>query len=131
MAKSIFDTSYLIGHWHAWPKTTKRTVENMRSWSERLVAQYRTRRIVTPVYIEMVAGVTSSDELRLTQAYLAAFEIIDQGNIPKGDWDEAKIMAQRVAPEGGKRQLGDCLVRAMAKRLNCEVWTADRRFPRA
>ncbi len=129
MAKRIFDTSYLIGHWKAFPKAT-RTVENMRSWFEKLIAQYGSCRIVTPVYIEMVAGVTSSSELRLTQAYLDPFEIIDEGKIPKADWDAAKSMAQRVAPTGGKRQLGDCLVRAIAKRLNCEVLTSDKRFPR-
>jgi predicted nucleic acid-binding protein len=78
----------------------------------------------------MVAGVTSSHELKLTQAYLAPFEIIDEGRIPKKDWDKAKDMAQRVAPSGGKRQLGDCLVRAIAKRLNCEVLTLDKGFPR-
>ena len=129
MAKRIFDTSYLIGHWRIFPKATKRTTDNMRAWSEKLIDQYGTRQIVTPVYIEMVAGVTSSDELRLTQAYLDPFEIIDEGKIPKRDWDEAKVMSQRVAPKGGKRQLGDCLVRAIAKRFNCEVLTSDKGFP--
>jgi predicted nucleic acid-binding protein len=131
MADRIFDTSYLINHWKTFPKMTQRTLENMRSWSEKLIEQYGSRRIVTPVYVEMVAGVTSSDELKLTQAYLAPFEIIDEGRIPKGDWDNAKNMAQRVAKNGGKRQLGDCLVRAIAKRLNCEVLTPDKRFPGA
>lgn len=129
MANRIFDTSYLISHWRTFPKTSKRTLENMRLWSEKLIEQYGSRRIVTPVYIEMVAGVTSSAELKLAQAYLASFEIVDEGKIPKEDWDKAKYMAQRVAANGGKRQLGDCLVRAIANRLNCEVLTADRRFP--
>jgi hypothetical protein len=79
----------------------------------------------------MGAGVTSADELKLTQAYLAPFEIADAGKIPKGDWDEARNMAQRVAATGGKRQLGVCLVRAIAKRLGCEVLTVDRGFPRS
>ena len=129
MAKRIFDTTYLMLHWKTFPKTTRRTTENMRSWAEKFISQYGSRRIVTPVYIEMVAGVTSSDELKLTHAYLDPFEIVDEGKIPKGDWDEAKRMAQRVAPNGGKRQLGDCLVRAIANRLNCDVLTSDRRFP--
>jgi predicted nucleic acid-binding protein len=130
MAKRIFDTSYLISHWRTFPKTTKRTVENMRSWSEKLIAQYGSRQIVTPVYIEMVAGVTSSDELKLTRAFLEPFEIVDEGKIPKGDWDEARRMAQRVAPEGGKRQLGDCLVRAIANRFKSDVLTQDKGFPK-
>lgn len=131
MAKRIFDTSHLIAHWRNFPRTRPRTSENMRSWSERLIELYGSRRIVTPVFIEMVAGVTSADELKLTQAYLAPFEIIDEGRIPKLDWDEARHTAQRVSPKGGKRQLGDCLVRAIAKRLGCEVLTLDRGFPRS
>jgi predicted nucleic acid-binding protein len=130
MAKRIFDTSYLVGHWRAFPKTSRRTAENMRSWAGRLIDLYGSSRITTPVYIEMVAGATSSDELKLTQAYLDPFEIVDEGKIPKEDWDEARCLAQRVAPNGGKRQLGDCLVRAIARRLHCEVLTLDRRFPR-
>ena len=131
MANRIFDTSHLIHHWRSFPRTDRRTVASMRSWSEKLIALYGSRRIVTPVYIEMVAGVTSAEELKLTQAYLASFEIADAGRIPKSDWDEARQMAQRVASTGRKRQLGDCLVRAIAKRLNCEVLTLDRGFPGA
>lgn len=97
---------------------------------KKLIEQHGSRRIVTPVYIEMVAGVTSSDELKLARAYLDPFEIVDQGQISKEDWNEAKKMAQRVAPKGGKRQLGDCLIRAIAKRLNCDVLTLDGGFPR-
>ncbi len=110
MPRRIFDTSYLIRHWQSFPKTTERTTENMRAWSEKLIKEIASREIVTPVFIEMVAGVTGSDELKLTLAYLAPFEILDEGKIPKSDWDEAKTMAQRVAPKGGKRQLGDCLI---------------------
>jgi len=102
----------------------------MRSWAEKLIANHGSRRIVTPVYIEMVAGATGSDELKLTHAYLDPFEMVDEGKIPKEDWDEAKRIAQRVAPKGGKRQLGDCLVRAIANRLNCDVLTLDGTFPR-
>jgi predicted nucleic acid-binding protein len=130
MANRIFDTSHLIHHWKSFPKTTRPTPANLRSWSEKLIALYGTRRIVTPVYVEMVAGVSTAEELKLTKAYLAAFKIADAGKIPKEDWDEAKRMAQRVPPKGGKRQLGDCLVRAIAERLNCEVLTLDLRFPK-
>jgi predicted nucleic acid-binding protein len=130
MANRIFDTSYLIRHWDAFPKTTKRTTKNMRSWAEKFIAQYGSRRIVTPVVIEMVAGATSSDKLKLTHAYLDPFEIVDEGKIPKGDWDEAKRIAQRVPPDGRNRHLGDCLIRAIANRFNCDVLhTLDKNFP--
>jgi predicted nucleic acid-binding protein len=101
----------------------------MRAWAGKLIDLHGSCRIPTPVYIEMVAGVTNADELKITQAYLDPFEIVDEGNLPKEDWKEAKFMAQRVSPKGGKRQLGDCLVRAIAKRLHCEVLTLDWRFP--
>ena len=130
MAKRIFDTSYLITHWKAFPKRTKRTPQSFRSWSEKLISQHKTHLIVTPVYIEMVAGVMSSDNLNLTRAYLDPFLIVDEGRIPKDDWDEAKRMAQRVAPKGGTRQPGDCLIRAIANRLNCDVLTFDKEFPK-
>ena len=129
MAKRIFDTSYLIRHWKTFPDPTKRTVENMRSWAEKFVALYGSRRIVTPVFIEMVAGANSSDELKLTYAYLDPFEIVDEGKIPKEDWDEAKRIAQRVPPNGRNRHLGDCLIRAIANRLKCDVLTLDGTFP--
>jgi hypothetical protein len=103
----------------------------MRLWSEQLIDLYGSRRIVTPVYIEMISGVTSSDELKLAQAYLTSFEIVDEGKISKADWDEAKNMAQRVASYVGKRQLGDYLIRTIAKRLNHEVLTLDKGFPRS
>jgi predicted nucleic acid-binding protein len=129
MANRIFDTSVLISHWRDF-SAAKRTSINMRLWAEKLIGMYGSRWIVTPVYIEMVAGVTSSDELKVAQAYLDPFEIADEGEIPKGDWTEAKRLAQRVVSGVGKRQLGDCLVRAIANRLRCEVITFERRFPK-
>ena len=69
MAGRIFDTSILISHWWQFSEgATKRTRENMGSWAKELVETYGSRQIVTPVYIEMVAGATSSAELTLTQA---------------------------------------------------------------
>ena len=130
MAKRIFDSSYLINHWNDFCKTPQaRTPENFRAWSEKLIADYGTRLIVTPVYIEVVAGVTSSEELKLTHAYLEPFVIVDDGKIPKEDWDEAKRIAQRVPHSAKKRQLGDCLIRAIVNRLNGDVLTLDKGFP--
>jgi predicted nucleic acid-binding protein len=129
MAKRIFDTNYLIRHWRNFPETTERTTENFRAWAEELIEQHGCRWIVTPVCIEMVAGVMSSEQLKLTHAYLEPFLIVDEGKIPKGDWDEAKRLAQRVPSNGTPRQLADCLFRAIANRLHCDPFTLDKGLP--
>ncbi len=78
----------------------------------------------------MVAGATNRQELRLTQAFLEEFRCIDSGRIPQQDWTEAVRLAQRVPRDGSPRQLGDCLIQAISKRLRHQVATHDARFPR-
>lgn len=102
----------------------------MEAWARGLIALEATNAILTPVYIEMVAGVTSSQELRLTRAFLKPFNIADEGKILAQDWDRAREIAQRVPFDKRKRQLGDCLISAIAKRLKSEVVTREKRFPR-
>jgi hypothetical protein len=91
----------------------------------RVGAIARTGSIVTPAYIEFVAGTTSAHELRLARAYLAEFEIVDKGRILDQDWIEARRYAERVPRNGKPRQLGDCVIKAIAKRLNYDVDTFD------
>jgi predicted nucleic acid-binding protein len=81
-----------------------------------------------PVYIEFLAGVRNSVELQLATAYLKEFEILDNGTVEKADWSEAERVARRVPQDGRPRQLGDCLIRALAKRLRGDVATLDLRF---
>jgi predicted nucleic acid-binding protein len=38
-------------------------------------------------------------------------------------------LVRRVPPDGSRRQMGDCLIRAIADRLNAEVLTRDAGFP--
>ena len=103
----ILDTSILISHWLRFPKgAAGRTAKNMGLWAEDLVQRYQSRQIVSPVYVEMVAGVTSSAELELTKAYLASFDVIDGGKISKIDWDEARNFAQRVESKRRKTPIG-------------------------
>jgi predicted nucleic acid-binding protein len=131
MAKRILDTSWLITHWLNYSATssTARTPESMEQLGKQLIDLRGTKFIATPVFIEMVAGVQSAAELKLTLAYLKPFVSIDEGRILPEDWQNARDYAQRVPRDGKRRQLGDCLIRAIADRCRCEVDRLDKRFP--
>jgi predicted nucleic acid-binding protein len=131
MKNTVLDTSILINHWR---RKRQRPLEryraaDVRKWAKELIAFQDTDAIVTPVYLEMVAGVTNRHELDLTRAYLAEFQCIDERRILEEDWDDAIRRAQRVPASGRRRDLGDCLIRAIAERLNYDVQTSDLGFP--
>jgi predicted nucleic acid-binding protein len=65
----------------------------------------------------------------LARAYLEAFELLDEDRIPPDDWRDARRISLRVSRDGRKRQVGDCIIRAICNRLNLDVLTADKRFP--
>ena len=94
-----------------------------------MIENRKSHLIAMPVVVEFLAGIQSSHELDLARAYLEEFDVIDKGDIPKGDWEEARRLAQRVPPDGSPRQLGDCLLRAIAIRFRCDVDSRDKRFP--
>ena len=80
--------------------------------------------------IEFLAGARTSEELKLFKAYLESFEVRDEGDIPRQDWEEAKRLAQWVGRNRRRnRKLGDCLIEAIAKRLNADIISHDRDFP--
>lgn len=121
----ILDTNVLINHWHRFPEHKGRTPAALQAHAEELIEVQGTKLIVSPVLIEFLAGALSRKELDLYQAYLAPFEVLDRGNIPRQDWEEAKRFAQWIKNKGRKRKLGDCLIQAIASRLNCDVITSD------
>jgi predicted nucleic acid-binding protein len=132
--RKILDTSILI---HFWRRRRRRsrargavTPAVVRGWAQGLIELRQTDAIVTPVYVEMIAGVTDRRELKLTQAFLDEFRQLDGGMIPEQDWREAVRLAQRVPRDSRPRQLGDCLIRAIANRLKHVVETLDSGFPR-
>ncbi len=131
MEKRLLDTSVLIRHWHR--SRTKplsdHTVTETVAWAKQLIAFQQTNAIATPVYVEFLAGVTSEHEFRLAKAYLGQFQCVDGGHIPSEDWKEANRLAQRVPPHGKPRQLGDCLIRAIARRLRYRLRTYDDASP--
>jgi predicted nucleic acid-binding protein len=90
---------------------------------------YKTDAIVTPVRIEFAAGARDAQELKVFRSYLAMFQNIDGGRILPEDWDEALRFAEWIPRNGRPRQLGDCLIRAIARRLRFDVLTRDTGFP--
>jgi predicted nucleic acid-binding protein len=124
----ILDTNVLIDHWYRFAEHERRTPASLQAHAEELIEVQGTRLIVSPVLIEFLAGALTSNELDLYRAYLAPFGVLDRGNIPRQDWEEAKRAAQWIRNEGRKRRLGDCLIQAIAGRLNCDVITSDPDF---
>jgi predicted nucleic acid-binding protein len=125
--RKILDTHVLIHHWHSFP-AKKRTANDCKAHAEELIEFQGTNLIVSPVLVEFLAG-ASRDDLDFRKAYLEPFEILDEGYIPLADWEEAKRFAQWVRI-GRDRKLGDCLIEAIARRLNGDIVSSDRDFSR-
>lgn len=131
MRARVLDTSLLIRHWRDRRSQSARgsARRQVRWWAQELIGWQGSDAIVTPVYIEFVAGVASEAELRQAREYLSVFRIIDEGRILPRDWVEARRLAERIPRSGKRRQLGDCLIRAIARRLRHDVVTLEVDFP--
>jgi predicted nucleic acid-binding protein len=106
--------------------TKGQTEAECRRYAEELIDFQGTNQIVSPVRVEFLAGATNKN-LKLFVAFLKPFIVLDKQNIPAGDWREAERIAQWVRT-GRDRKLGDCLIEAIAKRLNGDVISSDRDF---
>jgi predicted nucleic acid-binding protein len=95
-----------------------------------LISREGTNAIVTPVYLEFLCGARLAEETALFVEFLEAFQLVDNGEVRREDWDEAKRLIQRVPAAGKPRQLADCLIKAIAKRLRYDVQSSDGGFPR-
>jgi predicted nucleic acid-binding protein len=128
----VLDTNELIFHWHASIRRplSAATKSEATVWARSLIGLRGTDAIVTPVEIEFLAGVSSQHEMALSRAYLQEFRIIDDGRVLPQDWDEARRLASRIPRVSKPRQLVDCLIRALARRLNFDIITRDRTFPK-
>jgi len=122
----ILDTNVLINHWRRFGKKN-RIASEVRAHAEELIEFEGTNLIVSPVLIEFLVGARSGEELDLYKAYLEPFEVLDDGEIPRQDWEEAKRFAQWVRKDR-ERKLGDCLIEAIAKRFNGDVVSGDPDF---
>ena len=122
----ILDANVLMNHWHRFGKK-KRTASELKIHAEELIELQGTNWIVSPVLIEFLVGAQSSEQLELYKAYLEPFEVLDKGEIPRKDWEEAKRFAQWIRT-GRQRKLGDCLIEAIAKRFNGDIVSGDSDF---
>ena len=130
--KRLLDTGALISYWRKCSaRLATKTENDARTWADDLIEFLGTDAIVSPVYIEMIAGTSNDHELLLTRAFLSRFRNIDNWRVLPEDWLEARRIAERIPRNGKPRQLGDCLVRAIANRLRVpDVWSPDQDFPR-
>ncbi|MGO8902431.1 MAG: hypothetical protein ACLQU5_29400 [Isosphaeraceae bacterium] len=101
------------------------------SWALRLIEIERSDAIVTPVLIEFLRGIGDKREMILARAFLKPFKAIDDRRTLKRDWQEALRLAERVPANRRPRDLGDCLIKAIAQRLNYEVRSLDTGMPRS
>ena len=131
MSRSLLDTSVLIHNWRrlSGGRVRGRTEQEARDWANAVIGFYNTSTVATPVIIEFVAGARTGGELSLFRAYLDQFDVIDKGVVLRQDWDLARRIAERIPRDGKPRQLGDCLIRAVAQRFSCDVVTLEDRFP--
>lgn len=125
----ILDTNVLIHYWHRWRLWEQKETE-VANWAPRLIEVSNTNLIASPVRIEFLCGAENSARLKLSLACLDPFEVVDGGKIPRQDWEEAERSAKRFGRHRRRRKLGDCLLRAISDRLNCDVVTADSDFER-
>lgn len=133
MSRRVLDSNRLINHWRLREseKGSGETVPEV--WADELIRLHRTRLIVSPVYLEFLVHADSSDRVKLYERFLSRFEILDGWEIRSADLTEALRLARWI-PRNRRhrkpRQLGDCLIKAIANRFGCEVDTAERDFPR-
>ncbi len=123
----ILDSNVLINHWRRFDKRKQRTTSELAAHAKELIEVQGTNLIVSPVLIEFLVGARSSDELELYLAYLGPFEVLDKGDIPRQDWEEAKRPAQWIR-KSRERKLGDCLIEAIANRFNGDIVSGDPDF---
>lgn len=133
MKRLVLDTNILVSHWRRsrTGSLDDKTAEDAEGWARRLIELHDADAIATPVAIEFACGVASSHELELTRAYLGAFRSIDGGAISEADCREGRRLAEWVPPVSSPRDLGDCLIKAIANRRNYEVLSNDQGMPRS
>lgn len=132
MPRSVLDTSVLIKHWKqcGGDRADIMSAANGREWGLNLIKLRKTDLILSPVYLEFICGTRNKLEYQTAKDFLSVFKILDEWNILSTDLHDARRLAQRTPRNGRPRQLGDCLIRAMANRFGLEVDTLDSWFPR-
>lgn len=100
-------------------------------WAAKLIEDRGSDAITSPTVIEMLCGTRNKHELNLTRAYLSKFRVIDEGKITEQDVFHAQRLVAILQHRGQTsppRDLGDCLIQAIALRLKCDIDSNDRGF---
>ncbi len=125
MPRRIVDTNLLIRQFRRLAPYVDKSPQDAARLADELIRSLDADAILTPIEIEMIAGVVDRHEMTLTEAFLDRFRIIDGRQIGPEDWKEARRIAKHVGPGADRRQLGDCLITAIAARLRYRVATED------
>ena len=130
MKRQVLDTSVLIHHWRRSAGSLgTSTVRDARRWARELIQIEETDAIVSPVALEVLCGARDAHELRLSVAFIEEFRLADGGKVIRRT-GRRHVDSQCIPRDGRPRQLGDCLIRAIANRLRLRVKTFDTGMPR-
>jgi len=133
-SRRVIDTNILINHWRRmsqnsnWDQVTR---EIVHLWADRLIKMESSNLILTPIGIEFLCGFTYHLEMQFAKDFLLKFQFADGGEIRSEDWSTALSLAERIPKNQKRRQLGDCLIASICKRLRLLISTADINFPRS
>jgi hypothetical protein len=125
MPKRVLDTNILFNHFQRLRPLEGRGTEDAEAWARDLISNKGTDAIVSPVEVGFLCGVIGQHEMRLREAYLLPFKIIDEHRTLPQDWQEARRLAKHPGYQPRSRDLGDCLVLAISDRLHHEVDSGD------
>ena len=130
MPKRILDTNRLINQFRLLQPYSSRKAADAIRCAKELIELFGTNAIVSPIEIEVLAGVNNAQEMELTLVFLEQFQIVDDRRILPEDWMEARRIAKHIGPASKPRDLGDCLIDAIARRLKYDFSTTDREMKR-
>ena len=126
MRRRVLDTNKLLRLWKGHGLTTRQKADARSPLlaAELWLKKYKLDGILSPVRLEFLGG-THGDKLKLAEEFLAMFPVFEERKILPADWLEAERLAKRVPPSGAPRGAVDCLLAAIATRLNAEFETED------
>ncbi|MBX6313108.1 MAG: type II toxin-antitoxin system VapC family toxin [Isosphaeraceae bacterium] len=126
MPKRVLDTNILITHFHLLRPLDGKGPGEAEDWARALIRDKASDAIVSPVEVEFLCGVLDEHERELREAYLRPFKVIDEHRTLPQDWQEARRLAKHPGFQASPRDLGDCLIVAIAERLKHVVVTLDK-----
>lgn len=124
--KRVLDTNILIEHFQTMRPLDGKGADDALACAKQLIKDRDSDAIVSPVEVEFLCGVLNQPEMRLREAFLHAFRVIDDRKTLPQDWHEARRLAKHPGFHARPRDLGDCLIVAIAERLHHEIASFDK-----